>query len=113
MIYDKPTILKALNKGCKKWANIYLGHGDGEQKKCHLCDLFLFLNDCQMCPVMCKTGLPKCKGTPYNDWAEHHKNEHGIELSTGMVVECKTCTKFAKRQFEFLVDVLEEVENEN
>ncbi len=108
IIYNKAKIMEALNKSAMKWSNIYRGHGDGQQKVCSLCDLFLFLNDCQLCPVMSKTGLPHCKGTPYNDWVEHHKNEHGIDLSTGMIVECKTCTKFAKRQFEFIVDIIEE-----
>ena len=113
IIYDKAKVMEALENGVMKWANIYTGHGSKEQKTCPLCDLFLFLNDCQLCPVMSKTGLPRCKGTPYNDWAEHHKNEHGINLSTGMIVECKNCTKYAKRHFEFLADILQEAQNED
>ncbi len=107
MLYAKKKIHKALRETSKRWANIYQGHKQSVNN-CPLCDMFLFLNDCRMCPVMDKTGLSNCEGTPYIDWANHQKKDHGVNRSTGMVVRCKDCTKYAEKQYLFISKLLKD-----
>ncbi len=107
ILYSKKRIRKALKRSKVKWADMYKGHS-AAVKDCPLCDMFLFLNDCNLCPVMRKTGLARCEGTPYAEWANHQKNEHGINVSTGMVIKCKDCTKYAERQFLFISKLLKD-----
>ncbi len=107
MLYSKKQIRKALKKEKVKWANIYQDHkGDG--KDCPLCDMYMFMNDCRMCPIMTKTGLPNCVGTPYNEWVRHQKNEHGVDMSNGIVVRCSECKLLAKKQATFISMLLKE-----
>ncbi len=108
MLYSKKNIIKALKKSEVRWANIYQGHSmvNGD---CSLCDMFLFLNDCQLCPIMNKTGLSNCKGTPYDQWIDHQKYAHGVDSGTGVVVRCEECSKFAKRQLTFITTLLKEL----
>ncbi len=105
ILYSKKTINKALRRSKIKWADMYHGHNSAA-KKCPLCDMFFILNDCRLCPVMNKTGLPKCKGTPYVDWINHRRIIHGI--NGGNEIHCKDCTKFAERQFLFLSKLLKD-----
>ncbi len=107
MLYSKKSIRKALKKSEIKWASIYQGHSMANDE-CSLCDMFLFLNDCQLCPIMNKTGLPNCEGTPFIEWDEHQRYAHGVNSGTGLVVRCEECSKFAKKQLTFITELLKE-----
>lgn len=41
---------------------------DGGEKTCGLCMLYRRKDSCSGCPVQQHTGLPHCKGTPYQDF---------------------------------------------
>ncbi len=99
IIYSQEVVEKALEKEADKWTNISQGHIFGNV--CPLCDLFLFLNDCSLCPISAKTGMTHCKGTPADDWKEHQKNAHGVNYD-GVVSKCATCHKYAERQADFI-----------
>ncbi len=107
MIYSKKNIRKALKKERVKWASIYHGH-EVKDIDCPLCDLFRFLNDCRLCPIMNKTGFPKCAGTPFNEWTLDQQNEHGIDISNGQVIRCAECKQLAGKQFNFISSILHE-----
>ncbi len=107
MLYPKKKIRKALKKECTAWANIYRGHSE-ERRDCELCDMFLFLNDCRLCPIMNKTGFPDCAGTPYQTWKKHQKNAHGIDVDSGLVVKCRECKILAKKHYSFVSSLLHE-----
>ncbi len=109
MLYSKKQIRKALKKKTITWANICSGHNN-IKGDCNLCDMFLFLNDCRLCPVMNKTGEPYCIGTPFDDWKKHQKNAHGINVESGLIVKCKECVKLAKKQYDFVSMLLHEKE---
>ncbi len=108
MIYSKKNIIEALKKSEVKWANIYQGHSMVNDN-CALCNMFLFLNDCQLCPIMSKTGFSNCQGTPFIEWCDHQRYAHGVDIGTGMIVRCKDCSKFAKRQLTFITELLKEL----
>ncbi len=105
MLYSKKKIKKALKQDVIKWANVCTGHKEVKQD-CSLCDMFLFLNDCRMCPIMDKTGFAYCVGTPFDDWKKHQKDAHGINVNNGVVAKCDECVKLAKRQYSFVSSIL-------
>ncbi len=107
IIYSQEKVVEALEKEAVKWVNISQGHNF--EKDCPLCDLFLFLNDCSLCPISTKTGLTHCKGSPADDWKEHQIEQHGIDKN-GLVGKCSTCQKYAKRQVDFIYHLIEEGE---
>ncbi len=104
VIYSQEMVVEALEKEAVKWASISQGHTSGDN--CPLCDLFLFLNDCSLCPISVKTGLTNCKGSPADDYNEHQK-WHGID-SNGVISKCATCMKHAKRQVEFIHHIIDD-----
>lgn len=106
LIYPKKQILRALKKTSKKWSNIYQEQKGKELKSCPLCEMFLFFNGCQMCPVMNKTGLAKCKGTPYEDWTIHRRKVHNTIL--GHEFYCEECKSHAGKWFDFIINLLKE-----
>jgi hypothetical protein len=60
---------KALEGSIKKWEAIVAGTaGDKGDDNCPLCKLFLWLQDCEGCPVKEKTGRMSCEGSPYDRW---------------------------------------------
>ncbi len=107
IIYSQEKVAEALKKEAVKWTNISQGHSF--ENDCPLCDLFLFLNDCSLCPISAKTGLSHCKGSPADDYNEHQKWPHGVD-SNGVISKCSTCKKFAKRQVDFIHIIINEGE---
>ncbi len=105
IIYSQEMVKEALEKEAVKWTNISEGHTF--ENKCPLCDLFLFLNDCSLCPISAKTGMTHCKGSPADDWKEHQKSAHGIDCN-GVVSKCSTCKKYAKRQVDFIHHIIDD-----
>ncbi len=105
IIYSQEMVVEALKKEAVKWTDISQGHTSG--KNCPLCDLFLFLNDCSLCPINAKTGLTHCKGTPADDWKKHQKDQHGID-NNGVVSKCSTCRKHAERQVDFIHHIIDD-----
>lgn len=74
-----PETLEALKGSIAKWEGIVAGtvvnlHADN----CPLCQLFnpytsntaTFAAPCKGCPVMARTGVTFCGGTPYDEYAE-------------------------------------------
>jgi len=103
---DKAT-LKALKDSIKKWEKIVAGEGEDKGTiNCPLCWLYYGSDSgtCVGCPVMRKTGLADCKGTPYTNWVRHHMEQHLDMFSC--VVYCEECKKLAKRELEFLKSLL-------
>ncbi len=109
IIYSQKMVAEALEKEAVKWTNISQGHSF--ENDCPLCDLFLFLNVCSLCPISAETGMSHCKGTPVDDWIAHQKNEHGVDHG-GVVSKCSTCQKFANRQVDFIHHLLDDDEGE-
>ncbi len=107
MLYSKKSIRKALKESEIRWVSIFQGHSMSNND-CSLCDMFLFLNDCRLCPVMIKTGLPNCEGTPFVEWNDHQRYAHGVDTENGMVVRCDTCSKLVKKQLAFITTLLKE-----
>ncbi len=105
MLYSKKKVKKALKEVVTSWANVCQGHSEN-QKDCKLCNMFLFLNDCRLCPIMNETGLSNCIGTPYDDWKKHQKNAHGIDVNSGLIVKCSVCAELAKKQYSFMSALL-------
>jgi hypothetical protein len=62
--------LKALKGSIAKWEGIVAGTTEDEGNlNCPLCTLF-YRGGCFGCPVMEKTGLDSCNGTPYLEYAD-------------------------------------------
>lgn len=66
---DEKT-LTALQGSIAKWEAIVAGTGtNGGTSDCPLCQLYnvnrLFVDKCRGCPVMDRTGLQLCDGSPY------------------------------------------------
>ncbi len=104
IFYSQEIVVEALEKEAVKWTNISQGHTF--ENECPLCDLFLFLNDCSLCPISAKTGMTLCKGSPADDYNEHYKI-HGID-SNGVISKCSTCKKYAKRQADFIHHIIDD-----
>ena len=103
---DKVT-LKALKGSIRKWERIVEEKGMDEGTiNCPLCWLYYGSDSgtCVGCPVMKKTGLAECKGTPFTDWIRHHKEQH-LDIFP-CAVRCEECKKLARRELEFLKSLL-------
>lgn len=65
---------EALERSIRKWEAIANGTGeDNLNQNCALCRAFQYVNgeaDCAGCPVMARTGLQFCTGSPWQSWAE-------------------------------------------
>ncbi len=107
MKVTKSKIKKAVEGTVLKWAYIYKGlKRDKGIKDCSLCKLFFRCGYCVDCLIYKKTGKSMCNDTPYDKWIEHYENEHiGLERK----VHCPECRKLAKKQFNFVLNLLKEV----
>lgn len=60
---------EALEKSIQKWQKIAAREGqENGVADCALCALF-WVDDCRGCPVMKRTGMWGCQGTPYIAWS--------------------------------------------
>lgn len=116
---DKET-LEALRGSIVKWEKIASGEGkDCGAVNCPLCRLFN--NDdegkgfCFGCPVMGRTGVDGCDGTPY---VEFHKIAANMpdqrqfsvfSFTGGYVASTDALKTIAKQEVEFLRSLLPEV----
>ena len=94
---------EALEKSIAKWVSIAEGIGiDAGGRNCSLCITFYNYkeNKCEGCPICELTGEEDCDGTPYQEWAAHHRNEH--YQSKYKQALCPTCKDIAKKEVQFL-----------
>ena len=120
---DKKEILKAIRGGIKKWSFVVHMRGEDKGRKdCSLCQLSfnmttkkinnskrIYNNSFDICRgciiVELNNGIIGCKGTPYEEWEQHHKKEH--KLSKKIIVECPECRRLAQKELMFLQKLLE------
>lgn len=104
--------VKELLKGSiEKWESIRdKSAEDRGSQNCPLCQKFLICGGsdmvCKGCPVAEFTGKDACDSTPYEEWTDHHHEEHvGIPI---IVLNCGTCTSIVDSEITFLKHLLEE-----
>ena len=110
-----PKTRKALEGSIEKWEGI-VRSTKAEEKgiaNCPLCQLF-FNPYCFGCPVKEKTGMYGCQGSPYNAWDNHHETLHrnGFGEVVSRHKDCPDCLRLAKKELEFLKELLPEKKKE-
>ena len=104
-----PETRKALEGSIEKWEKIVRSTEEKDRgtANCPLCRLF-FSPDCAGCPVKEKTGMHGCQGSPYNAWDNHHETFHSKAFgeSTSRYKDCPECLRLAKKELEFLKELL-------
>ena len=99
------STLSALRGSIRKWEKIVAQKGvDRGVDNCPLCDLF-YQGACIGCPVMEKTGLDSCDGSPYEDWCYHHCS-HGSGMFDDLFADQPCCVEHAKAELEFLKSLM-------
>lgn len=99
--------LKALRGSIEKWEKIVAGTGvDLGTDNCPLCEVFRVRYDakarpCVGCPVRARSGLPGCRGTPYDVWMSETASD-GFERVAGSA-EAKVA---AQAELDFLRSLL-------
>lgn len=108
-----PETLEALKKSIRKWQRIAKSpkHLDEGDKNCALCQRFD--GTCglgshgEVCPVSQKVKDRSCHLTPYDQWQDHHKQDHGrFDVPCFRVPHCKECLTLAKDELRFLESLL-------
>ena len=102
--------LEALNGSIDKWNSIRKGKGiDRGASNCPLCNLY-YKHDaegrciaCRGCPVMEKSGLGRCLGTPYHGWVKY-QSDNGKFLPYKVFDE--KSQEIADDEWEFLKGLL-------
>ena len=104
----KADILRALEGSIKKWKRIVASTGamDNGSDDCLLCQTTGPF--CEDCPVVGDSGYIMCRGTPYMDWLNHQKDEHGDYEEYSRTPRCKECLRLAKAERDFLISLLPE-----
>jgi hypothetical protein len=109
-------VKEALKGSIKKWEAIIAGtEVDGGTENCPLCQMFhnksYSSSYCNNCLIYEKTKRKYCDGTPYEKWASHHASCHDIYFPPFIIVRrCKKCRKLAKKELDFLKNLLKEME---
>jgi len=100
------TQLEALNQAIIKWSAIYHGVGvDRGAENCALCKVYLL--SCVGCPIRAKTNEESCRGTPYEEWEDHQRYDHGntTSLHCDYKVVCSVCRELAYKELKFLYNL--------
>jgi len=95
-----------LGRSIEKWKKIAHGTGvDLGMKNCSLCQEFA-AGSCKGCPID-EDSKKGCKGTPYDDWCSHHRNEHGQPQQPYKVENgCAKCRELALDKLNYLKSLL-------
>jgi len=108
IIIKQIRTIMALNKSIKKWEKIQRNHSviDKGILDCGLCKQFheFYTNKlyCTDCPVYRYTNKYKCKGTPYEEWSEHHKLIHPYKSRN---IQCRECAELVVEEIDFLKSI--------
>lgn len=107
---DEET-LTALKGSMDKWVDIIRNDGeDLGHKNRPLCELYYTDESCEdACPVKSSGGDDFCRYTPYDDWVDHHDDEHTYEDK--YKAHCPKCIKLAKKELKFLTSLLPKDDN--
>ena len=107
------TAKEALEGSIKKWEQIVEQNGrDLGMKNCPLCELYWGDDSCKGCPVQDYSGMKHCLNTPYEAWMIHHEGKH-LSLLAGKSIVCPSCEELAKKELEFLREVLKNYQEES
>ena len=92
------TLLEALNQAIIKWSAIY--HGVGVDRGTENC---AFVG----CPITAKTNDEGCRRTPYEEWEDHQRYDHGntTSLYSSYKVVCPVCRELAYKELKFLYNL--------
>jgi len=95
--------LEALKGSIEKWEKIINNQAeDCGPINCPLCQCFLD-DECIKCPVLFVTGTDGCRGTPYEQWYNHHeKNGNGGKF----IIFDAESRRLAKAELDFLKSLL-------
>ncbi len=100
----------ALNRAIRKWHSIALKEAlDLGSRNCFLCHCH---SACETCPISLYVGDTQCVNTPYDDWLQHHEEEHdwvNFSYQPGLKAICPTCTQIAQEMEAFLHKVKRQV----
>ena len=89
-----------LSLSIRKWEDIlYRSASDFGGKNCALC----LTGSCENCIISYHTGLPECRGTPYEQWIHHHQIEHHNQFP--VKIRCPKCVELVKQEIKFLKDL--------
>lgn len=111
------TKLQALKGSIEKWQGIVNGtENDDGAENCPLCKLYLHADGidadedededtCLECPISIKVNDIMCGSTPYQDWANHHINDHEC-YGFPKIAECYDCKILAQNELDFLKSLL-------
>jgi hypothetical protein len=115
MANNKPAMpagtLAALKGSEAKWVAVVDGTGtDMGWRNCALCEVFISSsNACAGCPVAKETGQGGCHGSPYEEWADHQREDHEESPLRGSVHSgCRKCKRLAQAELDFLRSLLPE-----
>lgn len=109
--------IQLLKLTVKKWHGVaFEGAHERGAEDCSLCETYRKAQfipgaywTCGDCPIRAKTERDGCRGTPYDDWLIHLKEEHRA-LNEGRQVLCPICKQLAVAELLFLEDLLKEEE---
>lgn len=101
--------IKAVKGAISKWDKPVVRDEGGDN--CPLCTLYTYDSQgiytrCEGCPVAELAGTHGCKNTPYIDWQDHHRHDHGDIFPYETVEGCDKCKKLQQAELEFLHTVL-------
>lgn len=104
--------VELLRKAVAKWSKIAVGLGiDERRNNCSLCNAYR--PNCgfgmkEECPVYSHTGHEQCRFTPWEEWRDHHDNDHWKSgLQYFMRPMCGKCRELANKELMFLQMLLE------